>query len=112
MDVNASTTHGRTTIRLPEALHRRLKVLAAERETTMQELLESALTYFMDSAGRTAVAQQSPVKTPAHLTAVVEGFLDFWQRPKNPTEQQIRRLMEEVLDAHAARDSRIDKTAS
>jgi len=112
VDVHTSTTHGRTTIRLPEALHKRLKVLAAERDTTMQELLESALTYFLDSAGGVPVAQHGPAKTPAHLVAVVEAFLDFWQQPKNPTEQQIRRLMEEVLGTHAAQARRMDKTAS
>jgi antitoxin-like ribbon-helix-helix protein len=112
MDLQTSTTHGRTTIRLPDALHKRLKVLAAERDTTMQELLESALTYFMDAAGGIPGAQHAPAKTPAHLISVVEAFLDFWQHPKNPTEQQIRHLMEEVLGTHAAHASRVDKTAS
>ena len=112
MDVITSTTHGRTTIRLPDTLHKRLKVLAAERETTMQELLETALILLLDSEARSTVSQYPQVKAPAHLTAVVESFIDFWQRPNNPTEQHIRRLMEEVLGAHARTTNRIDKTGS
>lgn len=94
-----TTTSSRTTIRLPDALHRQLKVLAAERGTTMQDLLEAALKIIVESGLDRPVrdANTGTLRIPPHLETVVETFIEFWQHPKNPTEMQIRRLLETVL---------------
>lgn len=96
MNSGGTASTGRTTIRLPEALHRRLKVLAAEHGTTMQDLLEMAVNNLVSGAVQVG-PQRGPARVPGNLGGLVEAFLDFWQHPKNPTEEHIRRLMENVL---------------
>ncbi|MBN1443139.1 MAG: hypothetical protein JXA90_10530 [Planctomycetes bacterium] len=42
----------RTTVRLDRGVHRRLKILAAERETTFGALLDEALRQYLDAEER------------------------------------------------------------
>lgn len=91
----------RTTIRLPDKLHRRLKVLAAERGVTMQELLEAALNVVVEGGlDRAARRRGRSLVIPAHMEPTVGAFIRFWQNPKDSTEEQIRRLVELVLENH------------
>ncbi len=101
-----TTTSNRTTIRLSDDLHKRLKVLAAERGTTMQDLLEAALKIIveggLDQPAR--AAQTGALRIPPHLEPVVEAFVEFWQHPRSPTEKQIRKLIETVLGLSAEKE--------
>ena len=94
-----TSTSSRTTIRLSDDLHRKLKVLAAERGTTMQDLLEAALKIIVEG-GLDQPARVRPsgaLSIPAHMEPVVEAFVEFWQHPRSPTERQIRKLIETIL---------------
>src|SRR5712692_7517282 len=93
--LDRTPTSNRTTIRLSDDLHRRLKVLAAERGTTMQDLLEQALRIIveggLDQPAR--VAQDGALRIPPHLEPMVEAFVDFFLNHTTTTERQIRKLI-------------------
>src|SRR3989442_9132829 len=93
------TVPDRTTIRLSHDLHRKLKVLAAERGTTMQALLEAALTATVEGGLRQPARfpQNGILQIPGHLEPVVKAFVEFWQHPKSPTDRQLRKLIETAL---------------
>jgi hypothetical protein len=95
----AGKQSNRTTIRLPDAVHKRLKIIAAERGTTMQDLLETALTHVIEGGlDRESTHPQDEFAIPPHLEKVVKSFVTYWQRPlETPTDRQIRRLIETVI---------------
>ena len=65
----------------------------------MQDLLEAALTIIVERGVDQPARgkQRGALRIPPHLEPVVEAFVEFWQRPKSPTNEQIRKLLETVL---------------
>ena len=68
----------------------------------MQDILETALTMLVESGADEPGKQRARRKAavPAHLYQVVECFVEFWQRPRSPTDEQVRNLMETILASY------------
>lgn len=90
----------RTTLRLDEDLHRRLKTMAAENDMLLQDLVDIGLKAVAErgpdlSAGTARRKKGRPV--PAELESLVEAFVEFWQREKTPFEMEVQRMIDRVL---------------
>jgi hypothetical protein len=89
----------RTTVRVPDDLHRRVKALAAERGIVVQDLIEMLFLAWVDGAldPSPGSKRRKTGSVPAHLEPVVQAFAEFWQHPRDDTDKQLRRFLEFVL---------------
>ena len=77
----------RTTVRLPEGLHRKLKVLAANRGVTLQALIEAACDEKYFGGGES----EKPRKSPSHFQELAARF-EAQDSPLRETVEELMRL--------------------